>query len=288
MNYYEKHIGDYVRDTAHLSLLEHGIYNRLIDIYYSREVPIPEDQAARLIGARAPEEREALQAVLTEFFERTPEGWRQKRCDAEIERFHDKQDKARKSAEARWSRPQKGARTADDVPTDSDRNADAMRLHMERNALQSPVTSNQTPEDQKTDASDKTTGIRSDPSAPTPEMPVKRGKAKSAGIPCPAQRIADVWDAALPEFAIPLWTERRANRVSCRWREMSEAEKWKTQEEGIAWFRDLIAGCRRSRFLMGKVPPRDRNGLPFRLRFDWFFGPENFVKVVEGEYHRER
>jgi uncharacterized protein YdaU (DUF1376 family) len=68
VNYYERHIGDYLKDTAHLSLLEHGVYSRLLDVYYTRENAIPSDQAARLIGARSKDEREAMQAVLAEFF----------------------------------------------------------------------------------------------------------------------------------------------------------------------------------------------------------------------------
>lgn len=89
MNYYERHIGDYMKDTAHLSLLEHGIYTRLLDVYYTREAPIPKAEGARLVGARTKEEREAVSAILLEFFEDTPDGWRQKRCDEEIARFHE-------------------------------------------------------------------------------------------------------------------------------------------------------------------------------------------------------
>lgn len=141
MNYYERHIGDYLKDTAHLSLLEHGIYTRLMDVYYTREAPIPGDQAARLIGARSKEEREALDAVLDEFFERTERGWTQQRCDREIERFQDKQAKAKRSANARWSAK----------PTQSDGNAnvpinayaDGMRTHSEGNA---PRARPQTPD----------------------------------------------------------------------------------------------------------------------------------------------
>lgn len=142
MNYYERHIGDYLKDTAHLSLLEHGIYTRLMDVYYTREAAVPEDQVARLIGARSKEEREALDAVLSEFFERTPNGWAQQRCDREIERYQDKQAKAKRSANARWSAK----------PSQSDRNADAstdaMRTHSEGNAPrarpQTPDTNHQT------------------------------------------------------------------------------------------------------------------------------------------------
>ena len=42
MNYYSHHIGDYLTATAHLTLLEHGAYRRLIDIplaYKGFELP---------------------------------------------------------------------------------------------------------------------------------------------------------------------------------------------------------------------------------------------------------
>ena len=128
MNYYERHIGDYLKNTAHLSLLEHGIYTRLMDVYYTREGAIPVDQVERLIGVRSKDERKALGDVLDEFFIAEDEVLRQPRCDKEIARFQDKQRKAKASAEARWSH--------------TERNANAMRTHSEGNALQSPVTSN--------------------------------------------------------------------------------------------------------------------------------------------------
>ena len=37
MNFYPRHIGDYIARASHLTLLEHGVYARLLDIYYSRE-----------------------------------------------------------------------------------------------------------------------------------------------------------------------------------------------------------------------------------------------------------
>nr|CAB5300747.1 hypothetical protein IST455B_01618 [Burkholderia multivorans] len=84
MNFYKRHIGDYLKDTAHLSLLEHGIYTRLLDVYYTRESGIPDDQAARLIGARARDEVAALKVVLGEFFELVDGTWIQQRCEREI------------------------------------------------------------------------------------------------------------------------------------------------------------------------------------------------------------
>jgi uncharacterized protein YdaU (DUF1376 family) len=84
MNFYKRHIGDYLKDTAHLSLLEHGVYTRLLDVYYTRESGIPEAQVSRLIGARSKEECAALQVVLDEFFELIDGTWIQDRCEREI------------------------------------------------------------------------------------------------------------------------------------------------------------------------------------------------------------
>lgn len=134
MNYFEHHIGDYAAATAHLSLLEDAIYSRLLRRYYLQEEALPADvkQVARLAGARSQEELEAVQAVLDEFFTLTDTGWHNKRADEEIERYQAKQDKARASAAARWSK--------DAMPSDSERNANAMRTHSEGNALHTPDT----------------------------------------------------------------------------------------------------------------------------------------------------
>ena len=92
MNYYEHHLGDYVRDTAHLSMVEDGAYRRLLDQYYIRERPLPNAlrEICRLVRATTKSERAAVQAVLAEFFENTAEGWRHRRCDAEIRKFSEK------------------------------------------------------------------------------------------------------------------------------------------------------------------------------------------------------
>lgn len=95
MNHYPRHIGDYLKDTAHLTLLEHGVYTRLLDVYYTRESALPEDQVARLVGARSKDERDALQAVLSEFFVLEAGEWHQKRADAEIARYLEKAERNR-------------------------------------------------------------------------------------------------------------------------------------------------------------------------------------------------
>jgi len=137
MNYYEHHLGDYAQATAHLTFLEDAAYLRMIRKYYAEESPLPGDVSAiqRLIGCRTREERKAVDVVLAEFFFLEDGHWHNKRCDQEIARFREKQDKARHSANARWSK----------MPTQSDGNANAMRTHSEGNAHQSPVTKHQSP-----------------------------------------------------------------------------------------------------------------------------------------------
>ena len=137
MNYYERHIGDYLKDTAHLSLLEHGVYGRLLDVYYTRECGIEDSTAARLVGARSKEERSALESVLNEFFALDGGIWTHSRCDREISRYQDKQRKAKASADARWSK--------DKTQCDNDANAYRTQCDSDAPSNQTPVTSNKPP-----------------------------------------------------------------------------------------------------------------------------------------------
>ena len=89
MNYYERHLGDYARDTAHLSMLEHGAYTLILDRYYGTENGIPADKAHRVIRARSKEEKAAVDAVLEEFFTLTDGVWIKNRVQQVIAKFHD-------------------------------------------------------------------------------------------------------------------------------------------------------------------------------------------------------
>ena len=99
MNFYPFHIGDYAVHTRHLTLMEDLAYRRLLDLYYTRETPLPDDvgQVARLIGMR--EYAVEVAAVLDEFFSRG-DGYLHVRCDEEIKRMQSKQVKAKASAQA--------------------------------------------------------------------------------------------------------------------------------------------------------------------------------------------
>lgn len=236
MNYYERHIGDYLKDTAHLSLLEHGIYTRLMDVYYTREAAIPEEQAARLVGARSKEEREALDAVLNEFFQRTANGWMQERCEREIERYQDKQAKAKRSANARW-----GAQ-----PPQSEGNAnasaDAMRTHSEGNA---PRARPQTP-----DTKHQTQLI------PEPDGSVGKPDPLPA---CPTQAVVDLYHEILPELPkVRLMNDGRRKAIGSIWKFALTSKRGDgtrratTADEAARWIGEYFHLARENDFLMGR------------------------------------
>lgn len=135
MNYYQHHLGDYSKDTAHLSLLEHGAYRRMLDVYYGTEKPLPKDKGKlyRLVQVRSASEKKAVNTILEEFFTEAADGWRNARADAEIAKFAAKSESARNSAAQRWH---------------SDGNANASKTHTDGNAPnnQYPITNNQEPE----------------------------------------------------------------------------------------------------------------------------------------------
>lgn len=146
MHYYKHNIGDYRRDTSHLTLLEHGIYRQMLDTYYLTEQPLPLDHAKlmRLHCIRTAEEIQAAENVLSEFFIATDAGYTHTRCDTEISEFHGKSNKASESAKARWNNKHN---KNNDITED----ANAMRTHTERNANgmltinHKPLTNNHKP-----------------------------------------------------------------------------------------------------------------------------------------------
>ena len=83
MHYYEKKIGDYHRKAGRLNILQHGVYNLLMDACYDREAFPTEAQAIDWVWAETDEEIAAVKFVLTKFFELQNDGrYVQKRiCD---------------------------------------------------------------------------------------------------------------------------------------------------------------------------------------------------------------
>ncbi len=141
MHHYRHHIGDYRKDTAHLSLLEHGVYRQMLDMYYTNENPLTPDDAAlmRSLCARSADEQQAVKNVLQDFFTLSENGYSHKRCEKEIASLYVKSELARASAKARWEIER---RNAEPMRTHSDGNANALESALENDANASKSDAN--------------------------------------------------------------------------------------------------------------------------------------------------
>lgn len=265
MIFYKRHIGDYAAATRHLSLLEHGVYNLLLDIYYLSEKPLPVDTRAvqRLVNARSKDEREAVDTLLEEFFEKRDDGWHQARCDKEI---HRKQA----ISETNQVLGRMGGRPK--VITDSvigenpngyeKKSETVSESGTERKASHEPVTSNQ----------------YSDPVGSV---------VGAQPPPCPHLRLIELFGTHLPDLPQPkpeLWQGKNADAMRARWRWVLTAktragQRYATTEsEALDWFCRFFSYVEKSDFLSG------RNGKWGGCDLGWLMKADNFAKVVQGNY----
>ena len=105
MNFYPHFLGDYQRDTAHLSLVEHGAYRVMLDTYYATEKPLPADRPSlyRICKAFSASERKAVEKVAEQFFPVNDDGLRHNaRADSEIAKAKAYADAQAMRANMRW------------------------------------------------------------------------------------------------------------------------------------------------------------------------------------------
>lgn len=95
MNYYKRHLGDYAKNTRTLTTYEHGVYNLVLDLYYTDESPVSTEDAYAVCRADSSKDRASVDRVMAKFF--TPDGsvWRHARADEEIQKYLDKAAKNR-------------------------------------------------------------------------------------------------------------------------------------------------------------------------------------------------
>lgn len=102
------YLSDYLRDTQHLSTIEHGAYLLLLFHAWGRDglLPLDPDRLRRVAGME-PKNWKASWPTLREFFTQGPDGFRHKRIDAELAKARanvDKRSEAGKvGAAKRWN-----------------------------------------------------------------------------------------------------------------------------------------------------------------------------------------
>lgn len=185
MNYYERHLGDYARDTGHLSLLEHGVYTLLLDRYYATESGIPADQAHRICRARTRDEREAVDTVLNEFFSLSDGVYTHGRIEEEIDKARARIDSARENGK-RGGRPKKKP-VGSESETQQKPNGFPVGSVSETQskAHQTPDTRLHTPEDQDQDHSSPPLALDGDTNPPA-DLPSRKA-ARMGQIAAEAQ-----------------------------------------------------------------------------------------------------
>ncbi|MBS5291704.1 MAG: YdaU family protein [Sutterella wadsworthensis] len=281
MNYIQWHIGDWISDTALLTPTERGVYFDLLMRYYKEERPIMQMECTRIARAYAPDEQNAMQYVLSQFFELKGDSYVHKRCEEEIARAHANIDKRKKAADARWSKQDKEKRATSEISSDANVNASAYaNANANANANASAYAN--------VNASAYANGmltINHKPLTNKEKEITKENKPSSEfnsdstdRLPCPYERIKGLFNESLPELpAITRMSDGRKKALRARWTEETTRLGITTQDAGIAHFKAFFERVKRSDFLTGRKTD-------WRADFDWLIKAANFLKTLEGKY----
>lgn len=271
MNYYEHHIGDYAEATAHLSFIEDAAYSRMIRKYYATEKPLPADIKAvqRLIGARTKEEREAVAAVLEEFFTLDADGWHNARCDEDIARYREGDAEREQKATHEKERMRRYREERSNIFSELRKhgivpkwdtsvaqlrellqrtcNAPATRTGTEqKRTCNAPATANQTPDTRHQTPKDKSEVEQPPAQAPTPAGAIcsRLMKIGTIGVNPHHPKLLALLKAGITEEEI-----------------VSAAEEPASEGKGLAWLLAKVEGRRRDSAV---------ENLPAKYEKPWF------------------
>lgn len=200
MHYYKFNIKDWTRDTAHLSVIEEGVYRRLLDHYYESEKPIPMETNMVVRRLRLSGHEDALQVILSEFFEVRDDGHHHNRCDDEIGKYHAKAGANRENGK-RGGRPKK-----------PEENPDGFDNEPTHNLNHKPLTINQEPEESKAIVND--------------ESSTSAGKSSRKEDPVPYDLIIKSYRKCLPDLPQPeSMTPKRKAGARSIWKQYKKSHE---------------------------------------------------------------
>lgn len=319
MNYYEHHLRDYDAATAHLSWDEDLAYTRLIRWYYRKERPIPADvkEACRQVRAVSKPQRDAVHAVLQEFFQLREDGWHKDTCDEAIAKYQagePEREAKKKNEDTRlerhreerralflvingagvhrpWNAPiadlrelakkLKGEGPATPEAPDSNAPATlpATGTATPATATQTPDTNHQTPVLEIQDPDGSVASVTADPPAVTTPAVLP---------PCPFDRIVQAYHELLPELPrVRLLGDDRREAVRKLWRfaftvpKLSDGLPRATNaDEAMAWIRGYFERARDNDFLMGRTP-RVNGHQGWECDLDFLLSKKGLKQVIE-------
>ncbi|HIR20901.1 MAG TPA: YdaU family protein [Candidatus Aphodousia faecalis] len=287
MIYFRFHIGDWEQKTRLLSPIEKGIYVDLLTYYYSTEHPIVRSNYERITRGYTEEEKKAADYVLSTFFTEKDGCYYNKRCEEEIAAWQEKSSKSKKSIKARWDREKKripNNRKDSDEQSDDDSIEDTnVCANEDTNVCTNDdtdgiLTINHKPLTNISSITSKDVIVETAVSDPPASESEKVEKPK--GIDCPYKELVAAYNAILGPYLgmCQKLTPTRQKAVQARWRDCMKDGDFKTQDEGIAYFKRYFEYIKTCDFLMGN------NGRDWRADFDWIFKLSNYTKICEGKY----
>ena len=244
--------------------------------------------------ARSKDEREAVELILKEFFFLAEDGWRNSRCDLEIEAAQAKSEKNREIGK-RGGRPRKT-----DNQTVSENNPNGFQYDnqtvLENNPSHKPLANSQYSHISVAKATSGETAAQSPPGGPAtqPEktdtfalFPVAHSMA------CPVEKLVGLYHELMPRNPrCRVLNQVRRKAIAARWKEAADLDTfpfkggYDTQAKGLASWREFFAICSDSDFLTGKTQP-SQGRPPFLADLDFLMSPSAFAKTLENKYHRE-
>lgn len=142
MNFFKLYMGDYQRDTGHLSIAEHGAYLLMLQHHYATEKPLPTGAALyRLLRADGAADKRAIDSVAKQFWTETSEGLVNERALAEFERAAELSQSNRDAANVRWGKKRNANGMQDACEVHTERIGNASKTHMRKPCLQTPDSS---------------------------------------------------------------------------------------------------------------------------------------------------
>ena len=251
MNYYKRWIGDYQRDTGHLSMVEHGAYNLMLDVHYATERPLPRDKEAlyRLLRAITKEERAAVESVLGQFWTETDDGWVNGRANEEITKAGTQAETNRRIAaerEAKRREHEQSTKRSTNRATNRDTNRSTIAQRTHSHSLSHSLSHSHSQKKEK------------DPSADPPTKSRTNSPAKSRPDARPPPPEWEHLKSLYPERAgAQPWT-RALRATNAR---IKEGATWEELIDGVSRY---AVYCRET----GKV------GTEFVMQAATFLGPE--------------
>lgn len=266
MNYYKRHLGDYAKNTRTLSTYEHGVYNLVLDLYYTDECPVSTQDAYDVCRASTDQEMASVDKVLRKFFVQEGEAWRHHRADEEIAKYKEK------SAKNKAIGSLGGRQKAINSQTDSESETPSETLDeclAKENPSHKPLATSQEKEQKLT--------------------PTALGAGAPSADESACKTVLTCYHAALPNCArIGVLNPKRRRRILMAdklARKVCAEQGWEFDRR---WFWENYFGeCRNDPWMRGDVPnpknPKWRQNLDVLIAEDRFASIMDAVIAVESE-----